>query len=292
MKKIFLIMLLFCMLLTHAEEAYDGETGEAYFPFFEKEALLLFQYVVYPEKSGLLLSAYSDDCEIAVTVEEDEEAADEKAFLQNYIKGISRYAYILNDPEIITYDEHQITGAKTEIVYRSQKAKEGDEGYQTDAFSMKTEENRYLLIVFNSWGEDGESAIRDIEERFFESFELQKREVSDSYLAFLKFSREDEEGNLYAVLDFCSVVYDESIFTVYAQNKTIQETEYRISKDALIWAEDVSSALYSAHLIDPTAQNLNEAAAYYYENMGFDIIFQVKFNEKGEIVWMMHYNAF
>ncbi len=292
MKKIFLIMLLFLMILTHAEETYDGETDEAYFPFFEKEALSLFQYVIYPEKSGLLLSAYSDSCEIAVTVEQDETASDEKAFLENYIKGISRYAYILNEPEIVAFNDHQMTGAKTEIAYRSQKAKEDDEGYQTDAFCMKAEENTYLLIVFNSWGEEGEGAMKEIETRFFESFSLEKRNVSDQYLAFLKFAGEDEEGNLYAVLDFCSVVYDESIFSVYAQNETIMETEYIISNDALIWTEDISSALYSARLIAPTAQNLNEAAAHYYENMGFDIIFQVKFNEKGEIVWMMHYNAF
>ena len=292
MKKLLLITLIFLTVFACAEEEYDGKTEKAYFPYFEKDALSGFQYTLYAEKSGLLLAAYSDDCEIAVTVEEDEEAENEKAFLENYINGISRYAHILNEPEIKAHDVRQLTGAKTEITYRSRKAKEDDEGYQTEAFCMKAEENMYLLIVFNGWKEDGKSAIGGIEERFFESFELREREVSDQYLAFLKFSREDEEGNLYAALDFCSVVYDESIFSVYAQNKTIGETEYKISKDALIWAQDVSSALYSAHLIEPTAQNLNEAAAHYYENMGFDIIFQVKFDENGEIVWMMHYNAF
>ncbi len=292
MKKMLLIMLGFLMIFACAEEEYDGRTESAYYPCFDKDALSGFQYVIYPEKSGLLLSAYSDDCEVAVTIENDSGSKDERAFLEKYKEGVSRYAFILNDPEITAYNEHQLSGAKTEIVYRSQKAKEDDEGYHTDAFCMKTEENMYLLIVFNSWDEEGNSEIRNIEDKFFESFMLQKREVSDSYLAFLKFAREDEEGNLYAVLDFCSVVYDESIFSVYAQNKTIGETEYKISKDALIWAEDVSSALYSAHLIEPTAQNLNEAAAHYYENMGFDIIFQVKFDENGEIVWMMHYNAF
>lgn len=295
MRKGFIVFLIMFLGVFSAcsEEAPDGSVEMVYYPFFEEKALESFQYVLYPEKSGLLLSAYSEDMEIAVTVEQDADAADEEAFLTSYVNGISRYAVQTNTPRIYAWNESEaMTGAKTQIHYRSNKATAEDEGYLTDAFAVKLEGEMYLLIVFNSWTENGQSAMADAEESFFETFSLEQRAVSKVCLAQVKNARENDDGDQYAVLDFCSVMYDETFSMVYAQNKTEENTEYKISPDALIWSPDINASLYTMSLVKPEAENLVETAAYYYETMGFDIIYQVMFNADNEIVWMMHYNAF
>lgn len=278
------IALIFMAFLSHAEEAPDGKVNEVYFPYFEKDALMGFQYVLYPEKSGLLLSAYSDDAEIAVTIEKAE-YDDAEGFLKNYIEGMGRYANVTNTPEILMWEAD---GGKTHVSYQHKKAPDQAEIYVTDAFSKKIQENMYLLIVFNSWG----GALEKTEEKFFESFRLEKREVSGVCTAFLKNARADGEGNQYVSIDFCDVVYDASIFGTYAINETEETIEYTLSKDALIWGYDADEAVYTQRMIEPLAENLVQISAHYYENMGFDMIFQVLFDAKGEIVWMMHYNAF
>ncbi len=285
MKKFLCVLLGVIMLFSaHSEQAPDGSVEKVYFPYFEKDALEDFQYVLYPEKSGLLLSAYSDNAEITVTVEEDE-AADAEAFLNRYIEGMARYATLLNTPEVLPWETD---GMKSRISYRHSKAADEEEAYATDAFVLRISENTYLLIVFNSWSGD----LSETEEKFLESFRLEEREVSRVYMAFLKNANADEDGNQYVSVDFCEVVYDASIFAVYAQNDTEETNVYKLSGDALIWGYDANASLYTQCLIAPDAQDLIEISAHYYENMGFDIIFQIMFDENNEIVWMMHYNAF
>lgn len=285
MKKFLCAVMLVLMLFSgYCEETPDGSVEKVYFPFFEKDALQGFQYVLYPEKSGLLLSAYSDDAEIAVTAEEDD-AENAEEFLKSYIGGMERYAAILNTPEVHAWEKD---GVKTRILYRHNKASEDEDAYTTDAYVSKISENMYLLIVFNAWNGD----LTEAEQRFFDSFRLEEREVSKVYMAFLKNARADEEGNQYASVDFCQVVYDEEIFAVYAQNDVVEKKEYRLSEDALIWSYDADASLYAQCMIEPTAENLVQISAHYYENMGFDVIFQILFDANNEIVWMMHYNAF
>ncbi|MBR3928909.1 MAG: hypothetical protein IKJ65_07920 [Clostridia bacterium] len=290
MKKMTLILLalIFFILPAHAEETPDGSVNTVYFPFFEKDALVGFQYVLYPEKSGLLLSAYSETAEIAVTAEQSE-TADARDFLADYVEGMTRYAALLNEPEILPWE---VGGAQTRIVYRHNKAADEEEAYTTDAFVSKVEEGMYLLIVFNSWLNENEQALIDAQEKFFASFRLESIDVSDAYLAQVKNARSDDEGNQYVTVDFCSVMYDASIFTVYAQNMEEKSVEYKLSKDALIWSYDPEASLYTQVLIAPAAENLVEISAHYYESMGFDVIFRILFDTKGEIIWMMHYNAF
>lgn len=281
-----------CVCSAHSEEAPDGKTEKVYFPFFEKEALEGFGYVLYPEKSGLLLSAYSENAEIAVTVEQDESAGAQE-FLKSYIEGMKRYAFLTETPEILAWATNDgQSGAKTRISYRHNKAAEDEDAYTTDAFSVKLDENLFLLVVFNSWTEEAKQALTETEERFFKSFLLEKREVSKVHLAFVKNAREDEEGNQYVSLDFCQVVYDPEIFSVYAQNHEAQTVEYRLSKDALIWSYDINASIYMQSLTKSDAESLIEIAAHYYENKGFDIIYQIMFDSDNEIIWMMHYNAF
>ncbi len=285
MKKIMCVVMLALLLFSsNCEEMPDGSVEKVYFPYFEKDALHGFQYVLYPEKSGLLLSAYSNDAEIAVTVEEDD-APDAEEFLKSYVEGMERYATILNTPEMQKWEED---GAKTSITYQHKKAAEDEDAYATDAFVSKISENMYLLIVFNSWNGD----LTGTEQKFLKSFRLEEKEVTKVYMAFLKNARADEEGNNYASLDFCQVVYDAEIFAVYARNDAEETVEYRLSEDALIWSYDADASLYTQSMIQPTAENLVQLAAHYYENMGFDIIFQILFDANNEIVWMMHYNAF
>lgn len=294
MKKIavFLLIVMFSLSCC-SEEAPDGSVHRAYRPIFEEEALRGFQYVLYPEKSGLLLSAYSDSIEITVTAEENEEAENADAFLESYIEGIKRYALLMNTPEIIPWTNGiGAEGAMSDITYKSLKATEDDGEYASDAFCVKLSEHMYLLIVFNTWDEQGKTDIDNVEERFFESFRMEETEVSDVFTAFLKNAGMDGRGNVTVKLDFCSVVYDASIFAVYAQNETEKTDEYVLSDNTLIWAPDPDASLYTQRLLAPEPDLLIETAAVYYEAMGFDIIFQVLFDANGEIVWMMHYNAF
>lgn len=285
MKKVLYILMIVTMLFSaHSEQAPDGSVEKVYFPCFDKEALEGFGYVLYPEKIGLLLSAYSDNAEISVTIEEAE-AADAEAFLNRYIEGMTRYAAVLNEPEILPWETD---GRKTRISYRHNKASDELDAYTADAFASRISESMYLLIVINSW----EGDISRTKEKFIESFRLDEREVSKVHTAFLKNARADEDGNQYVSVDFCQVAYDASIFTVYAKNDTEESAEYRLSEDALIWGYDANASLYTQCLIEPEAQKIIEISADYYETMGFDMIFQILFDANHEIVWMMHYNAF
>lgn len=286
MKKFMCMVLLLAAAAVSArgEQAPDGSVNMVYFPYFEKEALSGFQYVLYPEKSGLLLSAYSDDAEIAVTVEENE-AENAESFLAHYIDGMARYAAFVNTAEISPWEED---GVKTHIAYCHNKSENKEEIFYTDVYASEITENTYLLIVFNSW--TGE--LKETQDAFFESFRLEERQVSKVHLAFLKNARADEEGNQYAALDFCEVVYDADIFAVYAKNDREETVEYRLSEDALIWSYDADALLYTQSMIEPTAEKLIEISADYYETMGFDVIFQILFDANNEIVWMLHYNAF
>lgn len=285
MKKVLYILMIVTMLFSaHSEQAPDGSVEKVYFPCFDKEALEGFRYVLYPEKTGLLLSAYSDNAEIAVTIEEAE-AADAEAFLNRYIEGMTRYAAVLNEPEILPWETD---GRKTRILYRHNKASDELDAYTADAFASRISESMYLLIVINSW----EGDISRTKEKFIESFRLDEREVSKVHTAFLKNARADEDGNQYVSVDFCQVAYDASIFTVYAKNDTEESAEYRLSEDALIWGYDANASLYTQCLIEPEAQKIIDISADYYETMGFDMIFQILFDANHEIVWMMHYNAF
>ncbi|MBQ3231528.1 MAG: hypothetical protein IJA93_01050 [Clostridia bacterium] len=293
MKKWMILILVMCVFAcAYSEEAPNGATQTVYFPSFDRNALQDLQYVIYPEKSGLLLSAYSDDSEITITVEQDEDAVNEEAFLAGYLAGITRYAAFVNEPVIENWESPDgKTGKMTQITYRHIKASEDGETFYTDAFCLKAED-MYLLTVFNSWAENAEDTLKRMEDAFFESFRLEKREVSNVYLAQVKNARADENGDQYVYLDFCTVVYDESIFTVYAQNKVEEKIEYRFASDALIWMPDTINSLYTMRLTPPGADEMIETSAAYYEKMGFDIIYQVMFNAENEIIWMMHYNAF
>lgn len=294
MKKMMLLMFVLLMAFGSAlsEANPDGTVYTVYRTVYDPDALGGFERMMYLEPSGLLLSAYSDEMEITVTIEESSEPTDAAGFMDDYVSGVSRYGRVISREDAAAWTmPGQNEGIKTRFAYMYNKAGETDDVYVTDVYCAPLRNNMFLVIVFNSWSGNAGELLDQTENVFFESFSLEREEVSTQFLAMVK-DAYTEDGADYVVVDFCQVEYDADIFTVYVANDTPVEHVFKLSEDALLWMPRLTTGLYSINETEATAENIRACAEAYYEINRFDIICQILFDENNEILWMMHYNAF
>ena len=295
MKKILVILVLFMLTVGAAlsEANPDGTVYSVYKADYDKDALIGFERMMYLEPSGLLLSAYSDDMEITVTIEEAASAKDAAGFMAHYLSGVKGYAKVIKADDIQSWNAPvEGEGGRMRFTYMYKNASETDEVYVTDVYAAPVNGGMFLVIVFNSWVGEAGTLLNEMEEAFFSAFTLEKVNVSTQFMAQVKNAYLNEEEKTMVVLDFCQVEYDASIFTIYAVNDEPEEKEYVLRKDALIWSPKANTALYAMKETDSTHEAILESAQAYYQKHNFDIIYQVLFDENNEIIWMMHYNAF
>lgn len=285
-----LAMILFAGMFAVSEEKPDGSVGTVYKAVYDKEALSGFERTVYYEPSGLLLSAYSDDMEITVSIEN---AESQEAFSSHYLESVSKYAKVISVKDTGEWTTPlEIAGDKMRLTYMYLNASETDDVYVSDVFYAYLDDGLCLSVVFTTWVGEAGKTLDENESAFFSSFSLHKTDVSAPCIAQVKSAKTDSNGDVYLTLDFCTVEYDESIFSIYAVNETEEEILYKIKKDALVFAPKPDTYLYSMNEIQPSEEIFSQVLQKYLEKYAFDIIFRVLFDANNEIVWMMHYNAF
>lgn len=294
MRRILLIAV--CALLTCAamaqEAVPDGTSYSVFSVAYDESLLKSWQTVSYFEASGLLFSAYVDDAEITVSLDESGGARSAEAFLGAHKNNVSRYGRVLSaqDPEAWA-DPWGAGGACMRYSYMYLSGADTDDVYHTLIYASPVSANYFAVITLNCWGDGASARERAFIDSFLPSLRLDTRRVSTLFMAYMK-GVSERDGAICLTLDFCTVEYDSSIFTVYTENDTPADYTYALSENALIWLPDMRSALYTARKTAPTVEELTRLIDEYYAQNNMNGIYQVLFDENNEIVWMMHYNAF
>lgn len=292
------ILLVLGMVSAHAEmdaEAKpDGTVYEAYQAIMDEDVMEGWRSVSYIEPSGLLLSAYRETAEITVDLIERSESASYRGILEEQLNGVTRYGRVT-----VSYgpddwsDSPWGSGAGAHLRYRYLylKGASTDDEYTTDVYIAQLNDRYDCKVTLNSWEADTESVVRDFEDCILPGLKLVKRRISTQFMAYLKDAYE-RDGRVYVVLDFCSVEYDPSIFTIYTANDEPEDCEYAVNAEALVWMPDPDRSVYEAEQVLPDAQTMKSGIDRYYQKNDVEGIYNVLFDENNEIIWMLHYNAY
>ncbi len=293
MKKLLLCILALTFAFSAvAESVPDGSVYSAFRVTYSESALDGWQTVEYFESSGLLFSAYSDYAEITLSIDESMGAKTSVDYLTAHKANVSRYGRITAAGEIESWDNPWSTsGAWLKYSYMYSSGGANDDTYSVCMYVTPISANYYIVISVNCWGVNASETISMFTNAFVPSVQIDTVKVSTQFQAYLK-SVEEREDGLYAVLDFCTVEYDKSIFTVYTANDEADEYTYRISDKAVMWLPDMQGVLYSARKAEPNLETLERLITDYYAQKNMHGIYRVLFNEQNEIIWLMHFNAF
>ncbi len=293
MKKILFCLLVFVFACqANAESVPDGSVFSAFRVTYGESLLTDWQTVEYFESSGLLFSAYTNDAEISLSIDESVGAKTSVEYLTAHKANVSRYGRITASGEIETWENPWgASGASLQYSFMYSSGGINDDTYNVCVYATPISANYYIVISVNCWGVNAAETIEMFANAFVPSVQIDTVKVSTQFQAYLKRVESRTDG-LYAVLDFCTVEYDESIFTVYTANDDADEYIYRISDSAVMWLPDMQGALYSAKKTEPSLETLERLIADYYAQKNTHGIYQVLFSEQNEIIWLMHFNAF
>jgi len=293
LKKILALVMAFCLvsLCALSEETPDGVMFDAYRVKYESSVIDGYGKIQYRESEGLLFSAYGDDTDIAVSVEVNEEAKDAKEFLSAYRNNVSKYAKVLLETDLGAWKNPTGNeGSGMRITHMHERAKSEEDAFVTDVFAAQVSEGKFLLCTFSCSAGNAENLLKT-ENEFFFAFDLEACRVSKTFMAYLTGVRKENE-KIYLSVDYCSVEYDASIFTIYSVNPDKTTHEYVLNKNALLWTPVIDEALYSQKETAPDAEEIAGIIENYRNQKKADAIYRILFNEENEIIWMMHYNAF
>lgn len=291
------VLLALSMAAAHAEDAEakpDGTVYDAYQAVMDESAMEGWRVVSYIEPSGLLLSAYTETAEITVDLLERREGGSYRAILEEQLNGVTRYGRVtasFGPDEWTGSPWGDGTGAHIRYRYMFLKGANTDDEYMTDVYIAPLNDRYDCKVTLNSWGADAEGTVRDFEARTLPGLKLVKRKISTQFMAYLKDAYE-RDGRTYVVLDFCSVEYDPSIYTIYTANDVPEDCEYAVSTDALVWMPDPDRSVYEAEQVSTDAQTMKSLIDRYYQRNDVEGIYNVLFDENNEIIWMLHYNAY
>lgn len=275
-----------------AENVPDSTGYVAFRVEYDEDALNGFQTVSYLDASGLLFTAFTDAAEITVSLDESRNYVDSADFLRAHVDNVSRYGRVTSTDGPRNWPNRwSENGASMRYAYMYLNGSDTDDEYLTDIYVAPVSLNYSLVVSLNCWSEDAKSYAWLFENLFIPSLSLSTETVSPLFMAYFKGVTE-ENGELSLTLDFCSVEFDDSIFTIYVKNDEPKEYSYPLRSDALLYLPDMTSSVYAARETAADAQTLKALTEDYYRENGMDGIYNVQFNENGEIVWMMHYNAF
>ncbi|MBQ3079727.1 MAG: hypothetical protein IJC48_07015 [Clostridia bacterium] len=294
LKKILALGIAVCMFALSglSEIMPNEETYPAYRLIYNEEELASWKVSEYLDKSGLILSAFLGNAEITVSVNEMNGKNTPEEYLSYYLSSASRYAEILTQDDFSVWDGISgEKGASVRYTYRYTKGEDTDHTYQTNLYACKVGDAHYAVFTLNVSGDEDAETIIWFEGGFLPGVSIENVNVSHECLAYLK-DAEEMEGRAYLTLDFCAVKYDASIFTIFTVNDEPADYKYPIAEDALIWTADTDGALYGMKRADTNAEALKKEIGDYYARNQMHGIYRVLFNEKHEIIWMTHYNAF
>ena len=292
------ILLMLSVASAHAEmdsEAKpDGTVYDAYQAVMDEGVMEGWRSVSYIEPSGLLLTAYTEMAEITVDLVERREDTSYRGILEEQLNGVTRYGRVTASFGPDDWSDSPWgggTGAHIRYRYLFLKGSNSDDEYTTDVYIAQLNDRYDCKVTLNSWGADVEGTVRDFEDRMLPTLKLVKRRISTQFMAYLKDAYE-RDGQTYVVLDFCSVEYDPSIFTIYTANDVPEDCEYAVSADALVWMPNPDRSVYEAEQVSPDAQTMKALIDRYYQKNDIEGIYNVLFDEKNEILWMQHYNVY
>ncbi len=291
-------VLVLSMAFTQAEmdtEAKpDGTVYEAYQAVMDESTMEGWRLVSYIEPSGLLLSAYMETAEITVDLVERRESGSYSSILEEQLSSVTRYGRVTASYGPDDWTDSPWgggTGAHIRYRYLFLKGSNTDDEYTTDVYIARLNDRYDCKVTLNSWGADAEGIVRDFEDRILPGLKLVRRKISTQFMAYLKDAYE-RNGKICVVLDFCSVEYDPSIFTIYTANDVPEDCEYVVSAEALLWMPEPDRSVYEAEQVSPDAQTMKSLIDRYYQKNDVEGIYNVLFDENDEIIWMLHYNVY
>ena len=289
MKKLLLILtcvfaLCACSL---AEERFDGTVYDAYRPVYNEAFLSDWEVISYIEPSGLLLSATSGSAEISVTVQET--GSTPAGFLTSHVAGVTRYGKDIQGGNVVPvvlggYEQ----AVRVSYSYRSLRDSGEGDIYNVEMVAAKLRTGYVLTLSYIRW-DKGEEAV-DFLGGFVSSFGLQSVKISTTYYALLTHCESRSDG-IYLTLDYCDVEYEPTLGMTYAINNDSSALDYRLSADAQVWLPETGGALYSLKHVGADDTEISIAIETYYNIHEVHAVYQVLFDEHGDIIRLQHYNA-
>ena len=289
MKKLALV-LVFALALTlsaSGEERYDGTVYEAYRPIFNEAYLADWELVSYIEPAGLMLSAAKENAEITATVQES--AAAPTNYLTSHVAGVTRYGKDIQGGSVIPlvlggYEQ----AARVSYSYRSQRDSGEGDIYNVEMVAAKLKTGYVLTLSLVSWG-GGAQADTFLAE-FVYGFRLESVKISTTYYALLTHC-ERQDGAIRLTMDYCDVEYEPSLGVTYAINNDETAFTYTVRDDAWVWLPETEGALYSLKRVGADDIEISIAIESFYNTNEVYPLYQVLFDENGDVIRLQHYNA-
>ncbi len=280
-----LALLLLCPVF--AEGGFDGQVYSAYSLNCDESALHGLDVISYIGPSGLLLSAYGDQLDISVSLEEAHDAPAQ--ILAGRAASTARYGSIVSKSEVSAFSLPGFSnGAYISYSYRSLRDSGSGELYTVDAYVFRVNDELALSVSQTSWGDD--SARQRFNASFVPSLSLRPRLISTEYMVFLVACDKLGDG-LYVTIDPCRMEYDSNFGLPYAVNDDPTLYTVKLSDQAEIWLPDMSGALYSMVKSAPQEAAIRNAIEEFYARNQVEPIFTLLFDANGEVIRLQHYNA-
>jgi len=276
MKRFLLAALALLICLTAAAETRPtGGTSLMYRAVFRDSLLDSWQKSEYIADSGQLLSAFSEECEISITLEAEWSAARQKEL-------ISRRARI-------TASGSDRSDDTTRFWCRYTPARDEGAEYSLIVYAFPVEEQT-CLVSLTVMGGDADSHTDWFEEQFMPSVEIFTTQASGAYLALLE-GCENKNGVLLLTLDFVEIDYDASFMSVIFINDIDKGYSYRLDDDAIVYLPDTASEVYRQTDAGADEALITRSILEYRGIYGSDAVYLVQFDENNRIIRLQHYNA-
>lgn len=282
-----LILALLLLCPVFAEGGFDGQVYSAYSLIYDEGALSGLDVISYIEPSGLLLSAYGEQLDISVTLEEANDAPAQ--MLAARAASAARYGNVIFKSEVSAFSLPSFpNGAYISYSYRSLRDSGSGEVYTVDAYIFRVNDELALSVSQTSWGDDG--ARQRFNASFVPALGLQPRRISTEYVVFLVACDRLSDG-LYVTIDPCRMEYDSNFGLPYAVNDDPTLYTVKLSAQAEIWLPEMSGALYSMVKSAPQEAAIRGAIEEFYARNQVEPIFTLLFDAGGEVIRLQHYNA-
>ena len=289
MKKALAIILLLAALGCAAmgEGVYDGSSYAAYMLNYDESLLSGMETITYVEPEGLLLSAFSDNMELTVSIESTSGTPAE--LIEEVYDGVSRYGRVTSKGEIEAITLNGVEGgAYLYYTYQSLRGSATDDVFRCDMCAGKVSGEYTLVITMTSWAQPEEA--RELFRAFAASVTPAQKNISTEFKVLLKACEQKTDG-IYVTVDYCEVEYEALMGTVYAINDDPTEYTYMLSDEADVWLPKLDGVLYSTYHIEPDAYEIAAVIEDYAYLNGTDGIYTIIFDQNGKILRLQHYNA-
>ena len=274
-----------CLLLScaaeEAETVFEGNVYDAYRVLCSESAVEGMITSDYLEPYGLLFSAFDGEREITVTLEPSDSSPKDE--LAQTLAGVCRYGIILEESEIADTAFADLDDcACVSYSYKSSRDEEEGDVYRVSTRAGRLNDEYVLLATCTSWADGGTDGF---EKEFIPSLAIEPCRVSGVYTALVKSCT--PEG---ITIDYCSIGFEGLLGSTYAVNADPAEFVYAPAADFTAWYTDESSLLMSIRRTTD-AEELGEFVSEFQKAKNMAPVFNVVFDENGDIIRMQHYNV-